>query len=185
MVDYSHELKIPLSRVAVLIGKHGETKKKIEKETQTKIEVDSREGDLFISGEDALAIYTVKEIVTAIGRGFNPEIALLLLRSDYSFEQINLNDAAKTKNHLIRIKGRLIRENGKSRELIEQLTECSISVFGKTVSIIGRNENSSAARRAVEKLISGSQHSAVYRMLEKNRARLKSQRFLEKSDFFG
>ena len=179
MVDYSHELKIPLSRVAVLIGKHGATKRKIENETQTRIDIDSKEGDVIITGEDALGIYTVKEIVTAVGRGFNPETALLLLRPDYSFEQVDLSDAAKTKNHLVRIKGRIIGGNGKSRELIEQLTECFISVFGKTVSIIGRTENCSVARRAVEKLVSGSQHSPVYKMLEKNRARIRSRDFLK------
>ena len=30
MPSYSYELKIPASRVAVLIGKYGDTKKKIE-----------------------------------------------------------------------------------------------------------------------------------------------------------
>ena len=179
MPSYSYELKIPASRVAVLIGKYGDTKKKIEKDTGIKLTIDSKEGDVFLVGEDALGLYTAREIVSAIGRGFNPEIALLLLKSDYALEQINLGDLAKTKNHLIRIKGRIIGSNGKSRELIEELTECAVSVFGKTVSIIGRTENSSAARRAIEKLISGSQHSTVYKMLEKHRTDMKKQALLE------
>jgi len=84
MEELLHELKIPKERVAVLIGKSGETKKEIEKATKTHIEVDSKEGDIFIKANDGLAIYTAKEVITAIGRGFNPEIALLLLKVDYS-----------------------------------------------------------------------------------------------------
>ena len=55
---FSYELKIPKDRVAVLIGKKGEIKKKLEKETKTNIEVDSKEGDVFLSGEDGLGLFT-------------------------------------------------------------------------------------------------------------------------------
>ena len=34
--EYNYELKIPQERVAVLIGKNGETKKEIEKLTESK-----------------------------------------------------------------------------------------------------------------------------------------------------
>ena len=75
MVGYSYELKITRERVAVLIGKNGEVKKSIESDTNTQIKVDSLEGDIFIYGEDALGLYTAREVIRAIGRGFNPEIA--------------------------------------------------------------------------------------------------------------
>lgn len=169
MAEFSYEMKIPISRVAVLIGTQGEIKKRIEQDTKTKITIDSREGDVFIIGDDALGLYTVREIITAVGRGFNPEIALQLLKADYSFEQLNLSDFVKTKNHLIRIKGRLIGSNGKARELIEEFTDCKISIFGKTISIIGRIESVSICRKAIESLIKGSRHATVYRMLERAR----------------
>ncbi len=178
MPDYSYELKIPSSRVAVLIGTSGSTKKKIESSTGTNVSVDSKEGDVFLAGDDALGLYTAREIIVAIGRGFNPDVALQLLKQDYSFEQISLNDVAKTQNHMIRIKGRIIGAEGKSRQIIEELTECSISVFGKTVSMIGRTENVAMCRRAVEKLIKGSQHSSVFRMLERHRRDIKKQQLL-------
>ena len=50
MDEYKYDIKIPKERVAVLIGKKGETKRLIENETATKIEVDSQEGDVTISG---------------------------------------------------------------------------------------------------------------------------------------
>jgi len=180
MAEYSYEFKIPSSRIAVLIGKEGSIKKKLESETNIRITIDSEEGDVFLYGDDALSLYTVREIITAIGRGFNPEIALQLLKPDYSLEQINLADYAKTKNSLMRVKGRVIGTSGKARELMEELTDCKISVFGKTICIIGRIESVDVCRRAVEKLIKGSQHSTIYRMLEREKKELKKRQILGK-----
>ena len=100
--EYSYELKIPKERVAVLIGKDGEVKKSIETETKTKIKIDSKEGDIFVYGNDALGLYTCREVVQSIGRGFNPEIAKLLLKQDYVFELIHLTEfTGKSKNTLL------------------------------------------------------------------------------------
>lgn len=176
MAEYSYELKIPLARVAVLIGKGGNVKKDIEDATVTKLQIDSAEGDVFITGEDALGLYTAREVVTAIGRGFNPELAKLLLRQDYASEQIDIEDYAKTKKHEIRVRGRVIGAEGKARKVIEELTECHISVYGKTITIIGELEGVTMCKRAIEKLLSGSQHSGVYRWLEKQRKEIKRKR---------
>ena len=179
--QYSYELRIPKERVAVLIGKNGETKESLEQETKVKIAVDSKEGEVSITGEDALSLFTVREIIRAIGRGFNPEIARLLLKPDYCFELLSLNEIAKGKSDLLRIKGRIIGAEGKSRRLIEELTESYICVYGKTVGIIGEPENVSMAKRAIESLISGSPHSSVYRWLERKRRELKRQEILGKN----
>lgn len=166
-MTFVYELKIPKQRIAVLIGKKGEVKKDIEEATKVKIKVDSKEGDVFLEGEDGLSLYSAKEVVRAIGRGFNPEVAKLLLKPDYVFEQINLPDYAKTKNAMKRLKGRVIGSEGKSRKNIESLTNCSVIIFGKTISIIGSSEQVPIARHAIEMLLRGSPHSTVYRWLEK------------------
>ena len=124
-------------------------------------------------------MYSAKEIVTAIGRGFNPEIAQLLVKQDYSFEILNLNDFSKTKNDMKRLKGRVIGEKGKSRGTIEELTGAYISVYGKTVAIIGEISAVSLARRAIESLLSGSQHASVYKWLEKQRRDMKRKEAIE------
>jgi ribosomal RNA assembly protein len=174
MDELIYELKIPKERVAVLIGKEGKTKKEVEEATKTRLEIDSNEGDVFIKGKDGLAIYTSKEVVSAIGRGFNPEVALLLLKVDYLFETINLIDyTGKSKEDQLRIKGRIIGKEGKTRRLIEELAECYVSVYGKTVSIIGNADWVSLAKHAIEMLIEGSTHSSVYSWLEKKRKELK------------
>ena len=86
MAEYLYDTKIPKERIAVLIGKDGITKKHIESATKIKLKIDSKEGDVFLEGEDALGLYSAREVVKAIGRGFNPEIALLLLKQDYMFD---------------------------------------------------------------------------------------------------
>ena len=180
MTSYSYELKIPQERVAVLIGKKGEIKKSIESDTKTQIKVDSLEGDIFVNGEDALGLYTAREIVRAVGRGFNPEIARLLLKQDYVFEFIGLNEfTGKSKNTLLRLKGRVIGKEGKSRRLIEELSESYISVYGKSVSIIGTAESAAIAKRAVEALLSGSTHASVYKWLERKRREMKRKDIID------
>ncbi|MFH1315967.1 MAG: KH domain-containing protein [Candidatus Woesearchaeota archaeon] len=169
MAEFRYEIKIPKERVAVLIGKKGETKKNLEKATKTDIEIDSKEGDVIVKGEDALGLFSTKEIIRSIGRGFNPEVAMLLLNQDNCFELINLNDYIKSKSSGYRIKARIIGSEGKARKIIEDLTECHICVFGKTIGIIGDVERVSLARRAVESLLAGSPHANVYHWLEKQR----------------
>ncbi|MBI2146091.1 RNA-processing protein [Candidatus Woesearchaeota archaeon] len=169
MEEFAYEWKIPEERVAVLIGAAGSTKKMLEQQTKCTIAV-SKEGDVSITGEDALMLYTTREIVRAIGRGFNPKIALLLLKTDYALEMIDMKDiAGKNKNTMERLKGRVIGTGGKSREEIERLTDTHISVYGKTIGIIGEVEHVSLARDAVAMLLQGSMHKTVYQYLEKKK----------------
>jgi len=177
-MEYSYELKIPKERVAVLIGKAGEVKKRIETDTNSKLNIDSHEGIVQITGDDTLGLFNAREVVKAIGRGFNPEIAELLIKGDYTFEIISLRDYAKTKKEMMRIKGRVIGAEGKSRKVIEELTESHICVYGKTIGLIGEPENVAIARRAIESLLSGSQHTNVYKWLEKQRKELKRKQIV-------
>jgi len=173
MAEYLYDTKIPKERIAVLIGKDGITKKQIESATNIKLKIDSKEGDVFLEGEDALGLYSAREVVRAIGRGFNPEIALLLLKPDYMFEMLNMLDYVKSKSSIIRLKGRVIGAEGRSRKTIEELTETYISVYGKTIGIIGFSENVAIAKKAIESLLSGSPHSSVYKWLERRRGNMK------------
>ncbi len=166
---FNYELKIPEDRVAVLIGSDGATKKEIEETTESKLDI-SKEGDVIITGEDGLLLYVAREIIRAIGRGFNPKIALLLINQDYSLEFIDMKDlAGKSKNTLQRLKGRVIGKGGKSREEIERLTDTHISIYGKTIGIIGETQQVSLARQAIAMLLEGSMHKTVYAFLEKKK----------------
>jgi ribosomal RNA assembly protein len=163
---YSSELKIPRIRVGVLIGKKGSIKKLIEQKTKTKIKI-SKEGEVIISGEESLNIFITTTIIKAIGRGFNPDIALMLLNEDYCLEIIEIKDFCHdSRKHFFRAKARIIGTEGKARKVIEQLTKTEISIYGKTVSIIGEVSNVLLAKQAIEKLLQGSKHGNVYKFLE-------------------
>ncbi|MFH0949226.1 MAG: RNA-processing protein [Candidatus Aenigmatarchaeota archaeon] len=150
------KIKIPEARISVLRGACN----KIEKCTGTKIQLND---DVTITGEP-LDILTTENIIKAIGRGFDPDIALELIEEDKTLCIIQL--PGKEKN-LIRTRARIIGTSGKCKNRIELLTRTYVSIYGKTICIIGKYENVYVAKAAVEKLIAGSMHKTVYEFLEK------------------
>lgn len=176
-IEYAYELKIPRERVAVLIGKKGEIKRYIEEETCSTIFVDSKEGEIRITGTDSLGLFSAREIIKAIGRGFSPETAMLILKAENAFELLNMSDyVGKSKNSATRLKGRVIGTEGKTRKHIEDVTETHLSVYGKTIGIIGEVEHVMLARRAIESILAGSTHSSVYKWLEKKKKEFERNR---------
>ena len=168
-------LRIPKERVAVVIGKKGQTKKEIEDRTKTKIEIDSETGEVFISAtketEDPLAVWKARDVIMAIGRGFSPERAFRLFNEGETLEILNLTDiiVGNDKNALPRVRGRIIGRKGRTREIIEEMSGADVSVYGKTVAIIGNPIQVEIAKTAVEKLAKGSPHGVVYKYLERRK----------------
>jgi ribosomal RNA assembly protein len=168
------ETRITQERIGVLIGKKGQTKREIEEKTKTRIQVDSEEGLVSIEGEDADGFIQAVEAVKAIARGFSPERAAILLEDpDLYLEIIELSEFAGSDSKIERIRGRIIGRDGKSRSQIQDMTATEISVYGKTVGIIGTVEQVKIAREAVEMLIKGVSHESVFSFLEKKRRELK------------
>jgi len=191
-IDYIAEgeqeefVRIPRERVGVLIGRKGKTKREIEERTGTKIEVDSESGEVFIAStketKDPLAVWKARDVVLAIGRGFSPERAFRLFNEGEILEVVNLTDivVGNEKNALPRIRGRIIGRKGRTREIIEEMSGADVSVYGKTVAIIGNPIQVEVARTAIEKLAKGSPHGVVYRYLERRKKDLE----LESSAYY-
>jgi ribosomal RNA assembly protein len=180
-MSFEQGVKVPLDRVAAVIGKKGETKKQLEEACHISLEIDSQSGDIIVrstsveEGDPFRAI----NVVEAVGRGFSPQRALRLLDSETTLEVLDLRDfAGKSDNSLERIRGRIIGLNGKSRRVIEELTKCYVSVYGRTVSIIGEVTEAKLAMEAITMLASGSRHRSVYNMLQKARTKRKMDRVL-------
>jgi len=171
----TEHIKIPLERVAVLVGPKGNMKELIEKKSTAMLNIDSESGDVEISNPtDPLMGMRAKEVVQAIARGFSPEKALKLFDHDLiMFETMDLSNIARTEKDLMRIRGRLIGKDGKTREIFETLTGAYISVYGKTVSLIGYPEQNTVARTGINMLLEGSAHGPVYSFLEKKKSDLK------------
>jgi len=169
------EIKISMSRVAILIGEKGISKKKLEKQTNTKIKISSKDGRVLIDGEDSLNVMVVKEVIKAIGRGFNPKIAIKLLNEEFMFDILKLQDySGSSKKQEIRIKSRVIGSDGKARKTIERFTNTDICIFGKTIGIIGYVEDVSLARKALDKLLKGSPHGKVYGWIKRQQYELEN-----------
>jgi ribosomal RNA assembly protein len=165
-----------------LIGPDGRVKERIEKKLRIEIGVDSETGDVTLTlspnAEDPSVLFRAKELVTAIGRGFAPERGFRLLQDDEALlEVIDLREIfGRSLSELERVKGRIIGQEGKTRRIIEELTDAEVSVYGHTVSIIADAEEMDIAREAVKMLLQGRQHSSVYRFLHKKRRELKKKK---------
>lgn len=176
-------LKIPRERVGVLIGPEGKTKKHIEEKLSVELQIDSEAGDVIIAlaekADDPSTLFKAKDLVTAIGRGFSPEHAFRLVRDEEAMlDLIDLRSVfSKSDADIKRVQGRIIGMNGKTRRIIEELTDTSVSVYGHTVGIIGTVEQVQIAREAIEMLVKGSMHGTVYRFLQRKRRELKKRKF--------
>jgi len=177
-------LRISKERIGVLIGPEGKTKKSIEEKLKVKLQIESETGGITLlqaeDAEDPTLLFRAKDVITAIGRGFSSEHAFRLIHDEESvLDIIDLRTIfGKSDSDIRRVKGRIIGMDGKTRRIIEELTDTNVCVYGHTVGIIGDIEQAQAAREAIQMLISGSQHSVVYRFLHRKRRELK-KRMLE------
>lgn len=156
-------------------------KENVEKQLSVELQIDSETGNVTITlsptAEDPSVLFRAKEVITAIGRGFSPDRASRLLQNDDTILLvIDLRDiVGRSQSDMKRLKGRIIGKEGKTRRIIEELTDASVSVHGHTISIIGDMDQAEAAREAIQMFIKGSQHRTVYRFLQKKRRELKKK----------
>ncbi len=167
-------IRIPAERVRVLLGTEGKTKSQIEKKCKIKLAVD-REGEVRISGESA-DVFFARDVIIAIGRGFEPKKALKLTNPDYQFYLFRLKEYLPTDKAIKRVKGRIIGENGKMKEEIENATDSDLCIHGNTVGIISKIDSIEYAKEAVDMLISGAKHSTVYGYLGRAKRRIFEER---------
>jgi len=180
-VEQKTFIRIPGDRIGVLIGNNGKTRRRIESTFGVKITVESESGGVEIKVNqdqpDVSVMFTVKNIVKAIGRGFSPKKALMLQNEDNDIMVIDLEEYVGTsKNAQNRVRGRIIGKEGKSRELLEELTECQVSVYGGTVALIGPYEMLQVAKEAVEMLLNGSFHKTVWNHLYAYRRKMRKEK---------
>lgn len=179
-MSFEKLIRIPTDRIGVLIGKSGKVKSEIENACSVKLEINSETGETLISGigdVENIQPFKAVEIVTAIGRGFSPKNAMKLLEGENTLHIIDLREfVGKSPSQVERIKGRIIGEGGKARKNMERLSGTSISVYGRTVSIIGETNKLKLAVDAISAISSGSMHGAVYHKLESARKRDKLEK---------
>lgn len=157
-------------------------KQRIEEKLSVSLQIDSETGNVEINlksnAQDPSLLFRAREVVTAVGRGFSPRRAFTLIRDDEAaLDVFDLRETVgRSPSDLKRLKGRIIGKAGKTRRIIEELSEVSMSVYGHTVAIIGTANQAAIASEAVRMLLRGSQHRTVYQFLQRKRSEMKKKR---------
>lgn len=161
-------VKIPNERIGVVIGPSGSVKEKIMKETKTNIEIDSHQGEVFISGEGE-DFFKARDTIKAIARGFSPKRAYNLLKKDFLLHIIDIPEiVGRNSSNQKAKRGRVIGKEGRARKEIEKRTNSLISVYGKTIAIISSPNDLEKAIEAVTMLLKGSKHETMESFLNNN-----------------
>jgi ribosomal RNA assembly protein len=167
-------VRIPEDRIGVLIGPGGSTKRRLEERTKTTIHIDPEDGAVEVVGPDdgdPMGVLKARDYALAVGRGFSPARAERLLRDDTYLGVVDIRQVSgkHEKAALWRVRSRLIGADGRARTRIEELSGCSMSVYGSTVALIGQERQLERATKAIELLLHGSEHSTVFHMLARQR----------------
>ncbi len=170
----SEIIRIPEERIKILIGTKGQTKEKVEEKCNVSLRIS--ESEVEIDGEPA-DVFFAQDIIKAIGRGFEPRKAFMLLNPEQTFYLISLRELDLTDKTITRIKGRIIGEDGRIKLAIEESTDSFVSVYGSTIGIISNVETVHYAKEAISMIINGSQHSSVLAYLSKAKREILDAKF--------
>ena len=171
--------RVPKNRIAVLIGKGGQTRKMLEEASGAKLDIDSKTGEVMAEWEeepDPVVRMKMPDVVLAIGRGLAPSRAVQLIEDDIFLRMYDIREwVGRQPNQTRRMRSRLIGRNGRIRSLIEEISNCEMAIHGSTVLVIGDQDGVALAAPAIEGILRGSEHSTVLHGLEQDRKRLKIQ----------
>ena len=170
-----HLSRVPKDRIAVLIGKGGQTRKMIEDSCGGTLTIDSQTGDVSIVWDEAvdpIKKMKIPDVINAIGRGLAPRRAIQLIEDEMFLRIYDIREwVGRQPKQTKRMRGRLIGTNGRIRTLIEEFSNCEIAIYGSTVVVIGDRDGLELAAPAIEGILRGSEHGTVLFGLEKDRKR--------------
>ena len=169
-------VRIPEERLAVIIGTGGTVKKAIEARSGAHLEIDREDGSVRVTSPaevDPWGAMKARDVVVAVGRGFSPERAFRLFQGENYLSVLAMKEISgkRTKDAMRRLRARLIGERGSARSRLEELSGCSVSVYGSAVALIGTAEQLERGEHGIRLLLRGSEHGAVYSYLERARLR--------------
>ena len=165
-------INIPDDRIGALIGQNSGVMKSLAERTGVEFSVDSEAGAVVVrSADDSVAAMRATEVVKAIALGFSQQHAMRLLDDEDSvLDVVSLGSVASATPELTRLKGRIIGKDGLMRDAIEESTMVFVSVHGKTVALIGGLDGLQVAREALDMLVKGAPHQAVFNFLARKRS---------------
>lgn len=151
------------------IKKHAD---KLEKKLNIKISILGKKVTIEGSPIDE---YEAEFVLEAIDFGFPASAALLLKEEDILFRTIHIKHFTSRKNMEI-VRARLIGTRGKTKQTIENISDCRIIIKGNTVGIIGPAEEIDEITTAFTNLIRGAKQANIYKYLENVKSKRKQER---------
>ena len=107
--------RVPMDRIAVLIGAKGATAKSLRHAAGCKtLDIDSNTGDVEVEwgapgSYDPVKAMKFPDVIKAIGRGMAPKAAIRLLDDDHFFELVDIRSfVGKRSNQQRRIRARIM-----------------------------------------------------------------------------
>ena len=171
--------RVPKNRIAVLIGKGGQTRKMLEEISGAELDIDSQTGEVMAEWKeepDPVVRMKMPDVVLAIGRGLAPSRAIQLIQDDVFLRMYDIREwVGRQPNQTRRMRSRLIGRNGRIRSLIEEISNCEMAIHGSTVLVIGDRDGIALAGPAIEGILRGSEHSTILHGLEQDRKRMRMQ----------
>lgn len=144
-------------------GKIVKNKEILEKKLKVKISIEGRK----ISAQGTeLDEFLALKVFEALDLGFSIDASLMLCEQDFLLEKLEIKNLTPRRN-LEQVRARIVGKDGRTKELIEELTDCDISLSGNEIGVIGQVERIKICMNALTKLVQGSKQSSVYSYLEK------------------
>ncbi len=154
-------IKIPEKQLSKII----DCIEDLESKSKTRIE---RKGNVLYIEGDSSGEWICEQVLNALCNGFSTKNAFKLFSDDYFTDEIDIENAVwRNEKTLGRIKGRIIGEEGKAKQTIEELTGAQIVIGDKKVFFIGRFDDVKNAKEAVLRLMEGAKHAQVYNYLKR------------------
>lgn len=148
----------------------------IERETGSELQIDDSAKTIGIKDNNSVNQMKTRNVMKAISVGFDPQISVKLSYNElYHLEILNVKNMTRNKAEMKRQKSRIIGKNGKTKDLISELTDTDINIYNNKVGIIGENQDVLKSREVIKKLVNGTPHSRIYSELERYK-REKNQR---------
>ncbi|AFZ70486.1 KH domain protein [Caldisphaera lagunensis DSM 15908] len=163
--------QIPSENKEIFLKHFNEIKNYIEERLKVKVEIDNNSSLITIEPLDnntsPADMMKAKDIIQALSIGFVKEEALKLLDEENVLIVIDIKSkVGDSNNHIKRVMGRIIGEDGRAKRTIEEITGTSIHIGNNLIGVIGDYDRATIAQYGIELLIDGRMHSTVYKRLE-------------------
>lgn len=171
-----------LGRIKELIGG---ISKQVRERLGVSIRVDEQNSAVIVeplTPQGSANVLKAKDIVKALVIGFQQSDVTELFDDDVILVVVDVASALDDKeNHVRRVLGRIIGENGRAKRAIEEIVGVRIAVNDGRglVGIIGDYERAMIARHGIEMLVEGKMHGTVYKRLEAMMRELKRRESTE------